>query len=65
MAHDATASVVQWRVQDEPKAALTWLEEQKTETAKKSRGLFSPLKIIECVQAALQLPFDEGMARER
>ncbi|RLJ38528.1 3-hydroxyacyl-CoA dehydrogenase NAD-binding domain-containing protein [Acidovorax sp. 106] len=49
----------------EPKAALTWLEEQKTETAKKSRGLFSPLKIIECVQAALQLPFDEGMARER
>ncbi|PUA98949.1 3-hydroxyacyl-CoA dehydrogenase [Acidovorax sp. 107] len=49
----------------EPQAALAWLEEQKTETAKKSRGLFSPLKIIECVQGALQLPFDEGMARER
>ncbi|KRB26852.1 3-hydroxyacyl-CoA dehydrogenase NAD-binding domain-containing protein [Acidovorax sp. Root70] len=49
----------------EPQAALAWLEAQKTETAKKSRGLFSPLKIIECVQAALQLPFDEGMARER
>ncbi|OJV65810.1 MAG: 3-hydroxyacyl-CoA dehydrogenase [Burkholderiales bacterium 64-34] len=49
----------------EPQAALAWLEEQKTETAKKSRGLFSPLKIIECVRAALQLPFDEGMARER
>lgn len=49
----------------EPQAALAWLEEQKTETAKKSRGLFSPLKVIECVQAALQLPFDEGMARER
>ena len=49
----------------EPQAALAWLEEQKTETTKKSRGLFSPLKIIECVQAALQLPFDEGMARER
>ncbi len=49
----------------EPQAALAWLEEQKAETAKKSRGLFSPLKIIECVQAALQLPFDEGMARER
>ncbi len=49
----------------EPQAALAWLKEQKTETAKKSRGLFSPLKIIECVQAALQLPFDEGMARER
>lgn len=49
----------------EPQAALAWLEAQKTETAKKSRGLFSPLKIIECVLAALQLPFDEGMARER
>ena len=49
----------------EPQAALAWLEEQKAETAKKSRGLFSPLKIIECVHAALQLPFDEGMARER
>ena len=49
----------------EPQAALAWLDEQKAETAKKSRGLFSPLKIIECVQAALQLPFDEGMVRER
>ncbi len=49
----------------EPQAALAWLDEQKAETAKKSRGLFSPLKIIECVHAALQLPFDEGMARER
>ncbi len=49
----------------EPQAALAWLDEQKAETAKKSRVLFSPLKIIECVQAALQMPFDEGMARER
>ena len=48
-----------------PQAALAWLEEQKAETAKKARGLFSPLKIIECVQAAVQLPFDEGLARER
>jgi 3-hydroxyacyl-CoA dehydrogenase len=49
----------------DPQAALAWLEEQKVETAKKARGLFSPLKIIECVQAAVQLPFDDGMARER
>ncbi|MEG2629790.1 MAG: 3-hydroxyacyl-CoA dehydrogenase NAD-binding domain-containing protein, partial [Comamonas sp.] len=34
-------------------------------TAKKSRGLFSPLKIIECVQAAVQKPFDEAQAFER
>jgi len=49
----------------DPQAALAWLEEQKVETAKKARGLFSPLKIIECVQAAVQLPFDDGMVRER
>ena len=49
----------------EPQAALAWLEAQKAETTKKSRGLFSPLKIIECVQAAVQLPFDDGLTRER
>ncbi len=49
----------------DPVAALADLELLKAETAKKTRGLFSPLKIIECVQAAVQLPFDEGMARER
>jgi len=46
-------------------AALADLQALKVETAKKSRGLFSPLKIIECVQAAVQQPFDEGMAFER
>ena len=49
----------------DPQAALAELEALKAETAKKARGLFSPLKIIECVQAAVQLPFDEGLARER
>ncbi|MET1113328.1 MAG: 3-hydroxyacyl-CoA dehydrogenase NAD-binding domain-containing protein [Comamonas sp.] len=45
--------------------ALADLEVLKAETAKKSRGLFSPLKIIECVQAAVQKPFDEALAFER
>ncbi|SEA17323.1 MULTISPECIES: 3-hydroxyacyl-CoA dehydrogenase NAD-binding domain-containing protein [Acidovorax] len=49
----------------DPAAALAELAALKADTAKKIRGLFSPLKIIECVQAAVQLPFDEGMARER
>ncbi|WP_026436601.1 3-hydroxyacyl-CoA dehydrogenase NAD-binding domain-containing protein [Acidovorax sp. JHL-9] len=49
----------------DPAAALAELAALKADTAKKTRGLFSPLKIIECVQAAVQLPFDEGMARER
>ena len=37
----------------------------RSETAKKSRGLFSPLKIVDAVQGALELPFDDGLALER
>jgi len=37
----------------------------RAETAKKSRGLFSPLKIVDAVQGAIDLPFDEGLALER
>ena len=45
--------------------ALADLDKLAAETARKSRGLFSPLKIVECVRAAVELPFDEGLARER
>lgn len=37
----------------------------RLEVGKKSRGLFSPLKIVEAVQGALELPFADGMALER
>jgi 3-hydroxyacyl-CoA dehydrogenase len=37
----------------------------RAETLKKSRGLLSPLKIVDCVEAALNLPFDEGLRFER
>jgi len=33
--------------------------------ARKSRGFKAPWNIIKCVQAAVELPFDEGMKRER
>lgn len=46
-------------------ASRAALEAARTDTAKKSRGLFSPMKIIEAVEAALTKPFDEGMALER
>ncbi len=46
-------------------AALAELDALAAETAKKTRGLFSPLKIVECVRAAVELPFDEGLTRER
>lgn len=46
-------------------AQRTALEAARADTAKKSRGLFSPMKIVEAVAAAIDLPFDEGMALER
>jgi 3-hydroxyacyl-CoA dehydrogenase len=47
---------------DEQAAAI---EAARADTAKKSRGLFSPMKIVEAVQGALDLPFDDGIALER
>ncbi len=41
------------------------IELARADTAKKSRGLFSPMKIIEAVQAAVDLPFSQGLALER
>ena len=32
---------------------------------KRARGLFSPFKCVDAVEAAFNLPFDEGMKRER
>jgi 3-hydroxyacyl-CoA dehydrogenase len=46
-------------------AAQAAIDSARTETEKKARGLFSPLKIVEAVQGAVDLPFDEGMALER
>jgi 3-hydroxyacyl-CoA dehydrogenase len=48
-----------------PEAALAELTALAADTAKKSSGLFSPLKIIEAVRAAVELRFDDGMALER
>lgn len=41
------------------------LEKLRADTEKKSRGLFSPLKVIEAVQAGLELPFDQALKVER
>ncbi|ASV98689.1 3-hydroxyacyl-CoA dehydrogenase NAD-binding domain-containing protein [Paraburkholderia aromaticivorans] len=52
-------------VPGERAASLAALATARAETAKKSRGLFSPLKIVDAVQAAVELPFDEGLRLER
>lgn len=46
-------------------AAHAELDALRVDTAKKSRGLFSPMKIIDCVQAAVDLPFADGLKFER
>jgi 3-hydroxyacyl-CoA dehydrogenase len=46
-------------------AAQAAIEAARADTAKKSRGLFSPMKIVECVEAALNESFDEGQRFER
>ena len=46
-------------------AAQAAIDAARADTAKKSRGLFSPLKIVDCVQAALNESFDEGLRFER
>lgn len=46
-------------------AAVQELEEYRAETIKKYPNLLSPLKIIECVRNAVELPFDQGIAKER
>lgn len=46
-------------------AAQSAIAAARADTAKKSRGLFSPQKIVDCVEAALSLPFDDGLRFER
>ncbi|MGF6408934.1 3-hydroxyacyl-CoA dehydrogenase [Paraburkholderia sp. MM5482-R2] len=37
----------------------------RAETQKRSRGLLSPMKIVDCIEAAVNLSFDEGLRFER
>ncbi|MFM0525772.1 3-hydroxyacyl-CoA dehydrogenase NAD-binding domain-containing protein [Paraburkholderia strydomiana] len=46
-------------------SSLAAVATARAETAKKSRGLFSPLKIVDAVEAAIAQPFEDGLRRER
>ncbi|QQC64114.1 3-hydroxyacyl-CoA dehydrogenase NAD-binding domain-containing protein [Paraburkholderia ginsengisoli] len=46
-------------------AGLAAVATARADTTKKSRGLFSPLKIVEAVEAATEQPFDDGLRLER
>ncbi|HSW16931.1 MAG TPA: 3-hydroxyacyl-CoA dehydrogenase NAD-binding domain-containing protein [Ramlibacter sp.] len=45
--------------------ARATLKDIRADVAKKTRGLFSPMKIVEAVEAGLDLPFDEALRTER
>ena len=49
----------------EAEAIRAAIEAARKETAARARGLFSPMKIIDAVEGALTLSFDEGLALER
>ncbi|HMI86261.1 MAG TPA: 3-hydroxyacyl-CoA dehydrogenase NAD-binding domain-containing protein [Polyangiaceae bacterium] len=40
-------------------------EKAKKEVTQRARGAGAPLRCLEAIRAALELPFDEGLARER
>ncbi|MFM0635883.1 3-hydroxyacyl-CoA dehydrogenase NAD-binding domain-containing protein [Paraburkholderia metrosideri] len=46
-------------------ACLAAVATARAETAKKSRGLFSPLKIVDAVEAAVEQAFEDGLQLER
>lgn len=46
-------------------ASLAAIETARAELSRASKGLFSPTKIVDAVQAALEQPFDEGLRIER
>ncbi len=48
-----------------PDASRAAIAAARADTLKKSRGLFSPLKIVDALEAAIDLPFDEGLRIER
>jgi len=47
------------------KVAPGTIEAEKMKVAQRYRGRLSPLKCVEAVEAAIALPFDEGLRRER
>ncbi|CAE6818447.1 3-hydroxyacyl-CoA dehydrogenase NAD-binding domain-containing protein [Paraburkholderia domus] len=46
-------------------ASLAAVATARAETTKKSRGLFSPLKIVDAVEAAVEQSFEDGLRLER
>jgi 3-hydroxyacyl-CoA dehydrogenase len=50
---------------DTSKLPPAFFDETRKRIAKEKRNLFSPQRIVDAMQAAATLPFDQGIARER
>ena len=46
-------------------AAMALLDDAYSKYTRQYRGQIAPLNIVECLRAAVELPFDQGLARER
>ena len=46
-------------------ASPAFFDDFRRSIARRQRGFLAPFNIVECVRAAVELPFDKGMARER
>ena len=52
-------------IQTQAPTSPTFFEDFEKSIARRSRGFLAPFHIIKCVRAAVELPFDEGIAVER
>jgi 3-hydroxyacyl-CoA dehydrogenase len=50
---------------DAAKLPAGFFDEARKRIAKEKKSLFAPQRIVDALEAAVTLPFDEGMARER
>ncbi|HVU04868.1 MAG TPA: 3-hydroxyacyl-CoA dehydrogenase NAD-binding domain-containing protein, partial [Polyangiaceae bacterium] len=50
---------------DQARADPSFLDKAKKSATERSRGAYAPIRCIEAVRAALELPFDEGLRKER
>jgi len=50
---------------DTAKLPAGYFDEARKRIAKEKKNLFSPQRIVDCLEAAATLPFDQGLARER
>jgi 3-hydroxyacyl-CoA dehydrogenase len=65
LAKQATARKIREINIDAAKLPAGYFDEARKRIAKEKKNLFSPQRIVDALEAAATLPFDQGLARER